>query len=130
MISLLAPIGLAALAALALPLLIHLLRRTEDRVLPFAAWRYLAEPARPRERLRLRRWLLLALRLLLIAVIALLLSQAVWQRHDEADLRPLTVLWPCAARKAATAASTSPSSAARRASRWRSRAASRYGYSG
>jgi len=94
MISLLAPIGLAALAALALPLLIHLLRRPEDRVVLFAAWRYLAEPAQPRERLQLRHWLLLALRLLLIAVLALLLSQATWRSRDEAASITTTVLWP------------------------------------
>lgn len=93
MIALLAPLGLAALAALALPLLIHLLRKPEDRVVLFAAWRYLAEPARPRERLQLRHWLLLALRLLLISVLALLLSQAIW-RHDEEAGKALTVLWP------------------------------------
>lgn len=93
MIALLAPLGLAALAALVLPLLIHLLRRPEDRVVLFAAWRYLAEPARPRERLQLRHWLLLALRLLLIALLALLLSQLVW-RGDEAAPAATTLLWP------------------------------------
>jgi hypothetical protein len=93
MIALLAPVGLAALAALALPLLIHLLRKPEDRVVLFAAWRYLAEPARPRERLQLRHWLLLALRLLLIATLALLLSQAIWRSHDQ-PATATTALWP------------------------------------
>jgi hypothetical protein len=93
MIALLAPIGLAALAALALPLLIHLLRRPQDRVVLFAAWRYLAEPPRPRERLQLRHWLLLALRMLLIAVLALLLSQMIWRGIDKAA-PAVTVLWP------------------------------------
>lgn len=101
MIGLLAPLGLAALAAMLVPLLIHLLRRPEDRVLPFAAWRYLVEPARPRERSRLRHWLLLVLRLLLIAVIALLLSQLVWYRDAE-PTPAMTVAWPGAAADAAT----------------------------
>ena len=101
MIGMLAPLGLAALAAMLVPLVIHLLRRPEDRVLPFAAWRYLLEPARPRERLRLRHWLLLALRLLLIAVIALLLSQLVWYRDAE-PTPAMTVAWPGAAADAAT----------------------------
>lgn len=101
MIGLLAPLGLAALAAMLVPLVIHLLRRPEDRVLPFAAWRYLLEPARPRERLRLRHWLLLVLRLLLIAVIALLLSQLVWYRDAE-PTQAMTVAWPGAAADAAT----------------------------
>lgn len=107
MIGLLAPLGLAALAALALPLLIHLLRKPEDRVVLFAAWRYLAEPARPRERLQLRHWLLLALRLLLIAVLALLLSQSVW-RHDEEAANAMTVFWPGAESAAALATPDHP----------------------
>ena len=40
-IALLAPIGLVALAALALPLLIHLVRRIELRTTEFAALRWI-----------------------------------------------------------------------------------------
>lgn len=101
MIGMLAPLGLAALVAMLVPLVIHLLRRPEDRVLPFAAWRYLLEPARPRERLRLRHWLLLVLRLLLIAAVALLLSQLVWYRDAE-PTPAMTVAWPGAEADAAT----------------------------
>lgn len=75
--ALLAPAGLAALAALALPILVHLLRRPEQRVTPFAALRWLSEMTRPRQRLRLRRWLLLAARLALLACLALLLARPV-----------------------------------------------------
>ncbi len=79
------PIGLLALAALALPVLIHLLRRSEQRVVDFAAWRYLSRYSLPRERLQLREWLLLALRLLLIATLALLISMPVWRDAGEAQ---------------------------------------------
>jgi hypothetical protein len=107
MIGLLAPLGLAALAALVLPLLIHLLRKPEDRVVLFAAWRYLAEPARPRERLQLRHWLLLALRLLLIAVLALLLSQTIWRSNDQVA-SAVTLLWPGAESAAALSTQDHP----------------------
>lgn len=74
----LAPAALAALAALLVPLLIHLQRRPEQRVVEFAALRWLSERVRPRQRLRLTEWLLLLLRLLLVAALALWLAQPVW----------------------------------------------------
>lgn len=75
--ALLLPMALAALAALALPLLIHLARRSEQRPTVFAALRWLRERPRPRSRLRFDEWPLLALRLLLLAVLALWLAQPV-----------------------------------------------------
>lgn len=72
---LLAPLGLAALAALIVPLLIHLRRRTEEVPVDFAALRWLDTLPRPRSRLRFDEWLLLALRLLLVALLALLLAR-------------------------------------------------------
>ena len=72
---LLAPLGLVALAALVVPLLIHLRRRTEEVPLDFAAMRWLEALPRPKRRLRFDEWLLLALRLLLVALLALLLAQ-------------------------------------------------------
>jgi len=81
-LGLLAPAGLAALAALALPLLIHLRRRAQQRVVEFAALRWLATRELPRRRVRLEERLLLALRLLLIALLALLLAAPVWRGGD------------------------------------------------
>ncbi|QWP75234.1 BatA domain-containing protein [Lysobacter sp. K5869] len=75
--ALLLPIALAALAALALPLLIHLARRSEQRPTVFAALRWLREKPRPRSRLRFDEWPLLLLRLLLLAALALLLARPV-----------------------------------------------------
>lgn len=72
---LLLPAGLAALAALALPLLLHLARREDRRPVDFAALRWLSERVRPRRNLRFEEPLLLALRLLLVALLALLLAR-------------------------------------------------------
>lgn len=77
----LAPAALAALAALLVPLLIHLQRRPEQRVVEFAALRWLSERVRPRQRLRLTDRLLLLLRLLLVAALALWLAQPVWLEY-------------------------------------------------
>ena len=75
--SFLLPICLLAFAALALPIAIHLLRKPEDRIVPFAAWRHLSRERLPRERLRIRQWLLLALRVLLIAALVVLVAMPV-----------------------------------------------------
>ena len=82
-LSLLFPAGLVALTALLLPLLLHLQRRPEARPTHFAALRWLSEKLRPRQRLQLDEWLLLALRLLLVACVALLFAQPVWTARGE-----------------------------------------------
>jgi Aerotolerance regulator N-terminal len=82
---LLLPLGLAALAALALPLLLHLHRRQEQQRTVFAALRWIRGPARPRRRLRLEQWPLLLLRMLLLALIALLLARPAWQADATAQ---------------------------------------------
>ena len=75
--ALLAPLGLFALAALALPIVIHLVRRIELRTTDFAALRWISERIRPRRRLRFERPWLLLLRLALLALFALLLARPV-----------------------------------------------------
>jgi hypothetical protein len=84
MIQLLAPAGLAAAAALVVPLLIHLVRRSDRRVVSFAAMRYLPVRSHPRARLRVDRPLLLALRLGLLAGLAVLLALPAWRGHAAA----------------------------------------------
>lgn len=82
---LLAPLGLLALAALAVPLAIHIRRRTEEIPLDFAALRWLDPRPRPRSRLRFDELLLLALRLVIVALLALLLARpAVLGWEDDA----------------------------------------------
>ena len=86
MIALAAPLGLVALIALALPIAIHLIRRAEEREVQFAALRWLSERAGPAKRWRLHEPVLLALRLLLLAAIALLLALPFWRGGAEAQM--------------------------------------------
>ncbi len=76
---LLAPLGLAALAALVLPLLIHLTRRNAQRPIDFAALRWLEPRPRPQRRPRLDELALLTARLILLTLLALVLAHPVWR---------------------------------------------------
>jgi hypothetical protein len=89
---LLLPSALIALLALAIPLLLHLVRQTEQKRIEFAALRWLVARAQPRRRPRFHEWLLLALRLLLLALLALWLAQPVLSGHP--DLHPWVVVDP------------------------------------
>jgi hypothetical protein len=75
--ALLLPAALAALAALLLPLLIHLARRSEQRPTDFAALRWLRQKPKPRHRVRFDEWPLLIARLLLLALLALWLAKPI-----------------------------------------------------
>lgn len=83
MLGLLLPLGLLGLLALAVPLLVHLARRSEAAVLDFAAMRWLRAAPRPRSRVRFDEVLLLLLRLLLVLLLALMLAQPVWREADD-----------------------------------------------
>jgi len=74
---LLFPAALAALAALAIPLGIHLARRSDSRTVLFAALRWLAPKSAALRRRRLEELWLLAVRLALLAVLALFLAHPV-----------------------------------------------------
>ncbi len=79
MLTLLSPAGLWALAALALPLALHLWRRPPQTV-RLGSLRYLERVTRHRPRdLRWRELVLLAVRLLLLALLALLLTRPHWR---------------------------------------------------
>lgn len=73
--SFLLPGALAALAALLLPILIHLSRRSPSQRVDFAAMRWLQARLRPRRRPVIEQWLLLLLRLLLLLTIVLFLAR-------------------------------------------------------
>jgi hypothetical protein len=75
--ALLLPLGLAGLAGLVVPLLIHIARRSEQLPTDFAALRWLRQKPRPRSRLRFDEWPLLILRLLLLALVAMWLARPV-----------------------------------------------------
>jgi hypothetical protein len=91
-LALLLPAGLAALAALLLPLLLHLARRHEQTPTDFAALRWLRQKPKPRHRIRFDEWPLLLLRLLLLALLALWLAKPVLSGVDET--RPWIVAVP------------------------------------
>ena len=90
--ALLLPAALAALAALIVPLLIHLARRSEQRPTDFAALRWLRQKPKPRHRIRFDEWPLLWLRLLLLALLALWLARPVM--FDSADETPWVAVLP------------------------------------
>lgn len=85
-LALLAPLGLFALAALAVPLLIHLVRRLQLVDTEFAALRWISPRAQPRRRVRFERPWLLLIRLALLALLALLLARLV-SLTPSADVR-------------------------------------------
>ncbi len=93
---LLFPAALAALAALAMPLAVHLARRSVLRPVDFAALRWLEARRRPRAQWRLDEWLLLLVRLLLVTLVALWLARPALE--GVADRTPWTVVVPGAAR--------------------------------
>ena len=74
--SFLYPLLLGGLAAAAAPVLLHLLLQQQPKLIRFPAFRFLAQNQRTNQRkLRLRHWLLLAARILLIIVVCLALSR-------------------------------------------------------
>ena len=78
--SFLNPLLLAGLGALSVPILIHLLNRARGHRVVWAAMRFLhASLARNQRRLTIENWLLLALRCLLLAVLALALARPTFQ---------------------------------------------------
>lgn len=91
-LGLLLPSALLALVALLVPLLVHLVRQTEQTRITFAAMRWLVARAQPRRRPRFNEWLLLVVRLLLLTLLALWLAQPVLL--DRVDARPWLVVHP------------------------------------
>lgn len=77
MMLLLAPLGLLALFALVIPFVLHLVRRQQLTDTEFAALRWISLRTQPQRHLRIERPWLLLLRLLLLALLALLLAQPV-----------------------------------------------------
>jgi hypothetical protein len=98
--ALLAPFGLAALAALVLPIVIHLIRRLALTTTDFAAMHWIHERISPRRRLRFERPWLLAIRLLLLAFVAVLLARPVIEAASGPS-RSWVVVAPGADRSAA-----------------------------
>lgn len=90
--ALLLPAALAALLAVAVPLAIHIARRTETKTIDFAALRWLNPNPKPVQRLQLDERLLLAVRIALIVAIAVALARPVLR--PSGDERPVVALAP------------------------------------
>lgn len=70
------PLLLGGLALVSLPIIIHLIMRQQPKRLIFPAFRFLKQQLKTNQRkLRLRHWLLLAFRMLLIALMCLALAR-------------------------------------------------------
>lgn len=83
--TLLAPLFLAGLAAIALPLWLHLAREPRRAARPFSSAMLLTAVPQPlRVRRRWRERALLALRVLLLAALCLAFAQPLWPRHAAA----------------------------------------------
>jgi len=89
--ALLFPLGLAALAAWVVPLVLHLRRRSEQRPIDFAALRWLSPRPRPRHRVRFDEWPLLLVRLMLLALLAVLIARPVLYGADRGEGRVLVM---------------------------------------
>ena len=84
-------VAAVAAAAVGLPVLIHLLSRQRFQVVPWAAMRFLLS-AQKRHRRRIDRWLLLAMRVLAIALLLLgLCAASPWAENLWQAIRPGTM---------------------------------------
>ena len=89
------PILIVGAALVGLPILLHLIMKQEPKRLPFPAFRFLRQKLKTNQRkLRLRHFLLLAMRMLLIALFALALYQPTLlsQRFNIVGDQPLAVV--------------------------------------
>lgn len=92
MISFLQPLALLGLVAVAIPPLLHLLARQVPPLVTFPALRYLTETERRQSRkLKLRHLLLMLLRMLIIACIALAASRPIARAPFGGDHEPSSV---------------------------------------
>src|SRR6188508_1212342 len=84
---------LAAGLAVGLPILIHLLLRQKTRVVPIGSVRFLQQVVREhRRRRRVRQWILLALRMLVVLLLALLFARPYWDESYRRGLETEIVL--------------------------------------
>jgi len=101
------PLAALALLALLVPLVIHLIRRPAARDIAFAALDWLSDRLPPRRHWRFEQRRLLAVRLLLVALLALLLAEPLW-RSDAAAGKARVYVAPGLDRGAAQSAVDAP----------------------
>lgn len=86
MIELLSPWALVGLAALTVPLLIHLIRHRTAAVVKVGSVRFLKKTASAvSKRLQLTEWLLLLLRIAILSLLTLLLAEPVWRSTPHSE---------------------------------------------
>ncbi len=84
---------LAAGLAVTIPIVIHLLFRQRSRTVPIGSIRFLQQVVKEhRRRRRVRQWLLLALRMLALALLALLFARPYWNDAAKKGLQQEIVL--------------------------------------
>lgn len=100
------------LTALALPILAHLLSRRGTRPIPLPTARFLAMAQAERgRRLRLSQWLVLLLRLALVALVVLAFARPVWRqgpRRGAAEGREVVIILDTSASMGRVSAAASP----------------------
>ena len=83
------PLMLAGTAAVGVPILAHLLNRRTRRRIVFPTVRLLVQSSASQSRLfRLRRWILLVLRCLAVALLAWAFSRPVWLERGVPSVAP------------------------------------------
>src|SRR5277367_1930263 len=95
------PLLLAGLVALAAPVLIHLLMKVKGRRMPFSTVRFFAKAQGSRDRNKIRHWLLLFLRLLLLALLVSAFARPFWPVSQveaaQPKARSVLILLDCSA---------------------------------
>src|SRR3954469_4370850 len=92
-ISFLSPLFLIGAIAAAVPILLHLFHRKTEVVIDFPAVSLLKRaPAQQHRRRRLREWLLLALRIAALALLALSFARPYFAGTAAPEAAPLTVI--------------------------------------
>src|SRR3984957_4207523 len=72
------PLFLTGLVALAAPLLIHLLMKVQGRKIPFSTLRFFTTTQGTRGKKKIRHWLLLLMRLLIVALLVAAFARPFW----------------------------------------------------
>jgi hypothetical protein len=90
----LSPLALFALAALAVPAILHLWRPPAKTVRVGTLKFFTGPPVRRLNKLRWRERLLLAVRLLLLTLLVLLLAQPIWRKQPSAKPQKWALLEP------------------------------------
>ena len=75
------PLLLVGLTGISIPVIIHLLHRQRTQPVQWAAMQFLrVSPLQRKRKKKVEQWLLMAVRILALAVLALLLARPLWVR--------------------------------------------------